>query len=118
MKITLFRYDTRFFSYSSLFDDRRHPRRIAPAADQEQTIQKPLPAVHRRGHETGFHRKQYFFHGSEVTPWTHARFYRLDIEKIQEMHISLLHIVPKRFPAPHLVKDHRVHFLVAVPGCA
>jgi len=41
MKIELFWYDTRFFSYSSLYDDHTAaPQTVAPAADQEQTIQK------------------------------------------------------------------------------
>ena len=39
MKIELFRYDTRFFFTRLHYDDCR-PRRVAPAADLEQTIQK------------------------------------------------------------------------------
>ncbi len=39
----------------------------APAADQEQTIQKkPRPAVLWRGPEAGFHRIHYDFPGSGV----------------------------------------------------
>ena len=40
MRIELFSYDTRFFKHSSIYDDCRRPPRVAPAADQEQTIQK------------------------------------------------------------------------------
>jgi hypothetical protein len=33
-----------FFKHSSIYDDYRRPRRVAPAADQLQTIQKkPCP---------------------------------------------------------------------------
>jgi hypothetical protein len=44
------------------------PQTVAPAADQYQTIQKPLPAVSPRGHEAGFHRVHYDFNGSGVNP--------------------------------------------------
>jgi len=46
MKIGLFRYNTGFFSFSSLYCDRRSSRRVAFVADQDQTIQKPcLPVL-------------------------------------------------------------------------
>ncbi len=42
------------------------PQTVATAADQEQTIQKTLPAVPGRGLEAGFHRIHYDFQGSGV----------------------------------------------------
>ena len=51
-----------FFSHTSIYDDCRRPRRVAPAADLEQTIQNPLPAVPRRGPEAGLHQIYYDFH--------------------------------------------------------
>ena len=40
MKIELFSYDTTFSEQPPLHDDRHRPRRVAPAVDLEQTIQK------------------------------------------------------------------------------
>ena len=46
-----------FFKHSSIYDDCRRPRRVAPAADQVINNSKiTLPAVPRRGPEAGFHR--------------------------------------------------------------
>ena len=75
MKIELFSYDTRFFLHTSMYDDRHRPRRVAPAVDLEQTIQKkPLPAVPRRGPEAGFHHIHYDFHGLWVNPISSCSF--------------------------------------------
>jgi hypothetical protein len=42
------------------------PQTVAPAADQEQTIQKTLAPVPRKIPEAGFHRIYYDFHGLGV----------------------------------------------------
>ena len=44
------------------------PQTVAPAADQEQTIQKTPARRALRGSEAGFHRLHYDFHGSGVNP--------------------------------------------------
>ena len=54
MKIELFSYERDFFEPSSIYDDCRRPRRVAPAADQLQTIQKnPCPPCLREALRRG-----------------------------------------------------------------
>ena len=56
-----------FYSQSSMYDDCRRPRRVAPAAESvTNNSKKIMPAVPRRGPEAGFHRIHYDFHGSGV----------------------------------------------------
>ncbi len=65
---------------SSLFfwyDERRRPRRDAPAADQylKNTINLSVPPCLKRGHEGGL-RMVYNFHGSGENIQVHPCFYK------------------------------------------
>jgi hypothetical protein len=67
VKIELFRYDMRFFSHATMYDDRRRPANGRPRGGSgTNNFKKNLPAVPRRIPEAGFHRMYYDFHGSGV----------------------------------------------------